>query len=312
MKRTTIPLLFGLVALGGTATAQQSVNETRAASATATVAVENTAGSVRVIGWNRNEVQVTGTLGRGVERLEFGGDAGHLRVRVVLPDQGRNVGGSDIEVRVPQNGSPRISTVSANISVNGVRGAVEAQSVSGGVDVQGERLPSVRVRTVSGDARLRGSAGSVESESVSGTLTLEMSSSSTRARTASGDIVVRNASGSLEGQTVSGDARIEGGRFNRVAMSSVSGDLRFRGDIERGGTYQVNSHSGDVELRLPARVGADFDITTFSGSIESAFGAAAERTSRYGPGRTLRASTGDGGARLVIRTFSGDVTLARQ
>jgi DUF4097 and DUF4098 domain-containing protein YvlB len=312
MKRISIPLLFGLVALAGTATAQQSVNETRAAAASATVSVENTSGSVRVIGWNRNEVQVTGTLGRGVERLDFGGDPNHLRIRVVLPQQGRNIGSSNIEVRIPQNGSPRVSTVSADVAVTGVRGAVEVQTVSGGIDLQGERLPSARVRTVSGDTRLRGSAGAVESESVSGTLTLEMSSASTRARTASGNIVVRNASGSFEGQTVSGDARIEGGRFNRMSISSVSGDLRFRGDLERGGTYQVNSHSGDVEFRLPARIGVDFDVTTFSGSIDNAFGAAAERTSRYAPGRTLRASTGDGGARLIIRTFSGDVTLARQ
>jgi DUF4097 and DUF4098 domain-containing protein YvlB len=312
MKRAMIPLLIALAAATGVASAQQAVNESRPASATAVVEIDNVAGSVRVVGWNRNEVQVTGTLGRGVERLEFGGDPDRIRVRVVVPRNASNVGGSDLEIRVPSGGNPRISTVSANITATGLRGAIEARSVSGQMELTADRAPSLQARTVSGTIRLRGSSGSVEVESVSGNLESAVASGSTRARTASGNLNLRELTGSLEAATVSGTMSIEAARLERLSLSSVSGNMRFSGDVERRGNVQVNSHSGNLEMRLPARVGADFDISTFSGQVENAFGAAAERTSRYGPGRELRFTAGDGGARVVIRTFSGDVRLVRQ
>ena len=47
------------------AAAQQKVEARRSASANAPVEIENPAGSIRVIGWERGEVTVTGDLGAG-------------------------------------------------------------------------------------------------------------------------------------------------------------------------------------------------------------------------------------------------------
>jgi DUF4097 and DUF4098 domain-containing protein YvlB len=309
-------ILFSLaVALATVATgaaAQQSINETRPARPDGTVEITNLAGSVRVIAWNRNEVQVTGTLGRGAERLDFTTDGDLTRIRVVLPRESRNVQGSDLEVRVPAQSSPKVQTTSARIEVSGVRGAIEAKSVSGRVEVDAERVPTLNASTVSGSIRLRGSSGSVDAESVSGALEISVATPQTRAKTVSGSLTLRELSGSAEASTVSGTATVEGGRFSRMRLSSVSGSLRFRGDLERGGMYHLNSHSGTIEARLPARVAADFEVSTFSGDISNAFGPAAQRVSQYGPGRELRFTTGGGGARVVVKTFSGSVRLTQQ
>ncbi len=66
-----------------------------------------------------------------------------------------------------------------------------------------------------------------------------------------------------------------------------------------------------MELRLPAATAADFDVTTFSGNISNEFGPQARRTSEYGPGKELSFSTG-AGARIVAKSFSGDVRLRKR
>jgi hypothetical protein len=307
----SLALMLATVAVGS-ATAQQRIDETRSASPSGTVQITNTAGSVRVLTWNRNEVRVTGTLGRGTERLEFTGDGDQTTVRVVLPRNARNVDGSDLEVRIPARSGVMVTTVSADIEAAGIRGPVEARSTSGRVEVGAERAPTLKASTVSGSIRLHGASTSVEAESVSGNVDIAVATSQARAKTVSGRLALRDGSGSAEASTVSGSATVEGGRFSRLTLSSVSGVLRFRGDLERGGMYHLNSHSGTIELRLPARVEADFEVSTFSGSVSNDFGPPAERVSRYGPGRELRFTTGGGGARVVAKTFSGSVRLSRQ
>ena len=53
-------------------------------------------------------------------------------------------------------------------------------------------------------------------------------------------------------------------------------------------------------------------ISTFSGNIDSAFGGTVERTSRYAPGKRSEFSTGGGGARVSIESFSGNVELLKK
>ena len=47
------------------------INKRAAADPTGSVEVSNVSGTVTVTGWDRNEVEVTGELGEGTERLEF-------------------------------------------------------------------------------------------------------------------------------------------------------------------------------------------------------------------------------------------------
>ena len=64
--------------------------------------IENIAGSIQVTGWDRNEVEITGYLGRGAEEIEIDSDGDSISIEVVLRS-GRhvNVEGTDLELRVP-------------------------------------------------------------------------------------------------------------------------------------------------------------------------------------------------------------------
>jgi hypothetical protein len=48
-------------------------------------------------------------------------------------------------------------------------------------------------------------------------------------------------------------------------------------------------------------------VDSHSGDIDDFFGAEAQRTSKHGPGRRLRATAGSGNAAVNISTLSGDV-----
>lgn len=326
--RSVLPFVLAFASVAAPLQAQEQVNRVVDAPASGQVEIHNTAGSVRVVGWDRNQVAVTGTLGRGTERLDISRGGSRTEIRVVLPRNGRNVQGSELEIRVPMRSRAVVRTVSAEIGVSDVQGVVDAVSTSGGVRVSGRpsevqasstsgdvevnaATSRVRTRSTSGDVTVRGRSDGVDAESVSGDVQVLAATREVRAKSVSGDVTVREGRGRAELATVSGDALVTGGEWERVTAESVSGNLRFQGVLRPDAWVDVKSHSGDVELLLPGNVAGTFDLRTFSGDISNAFGAA-RRTSGHGPGQEVKFSTGRGGSRVAVRTFSGNVVLRKR
>lgn len=322
-------LAFVTAALGAAPlAAQQSVDESFSTRA-ATIEVVNVAGTVRVTGWNRNEVRVTGRLGQGTERLQI--DQGRGVIRVVIPRNARNVRGSDLEVRIPEGRGLTVRTVSADIGVQGVNGTVAARSTSGDVEISGSprevvaastsgdvdvratTTSRVQISSTSGDLSVDGTVNeSVSVESVSGDVEVTARTPEVRARAVSGDITLRGVTGRVSAGTVSGNAEILDSRIQYGSFETVSGNLRYQGELLRGVAFDIKSHSGDVELVLPARVDAELEAKTFSGDIRSDFGGDVRRTSRYTPNKELRVTTGSGGGLVTVQTFSGTVKFIRR
>jgi DUF4097 and DUF4098 domain-containing protein YvlB len=275
------------------AVAQQRVDQTRPASATGTVEISNVSGSVKVVGWDRAEVAVTGTLGRGTERLEFSGSGERTTVKVVLPHFAHHVDGSELEVKIPAGSNLEVETVSADTSVDGVLGNVRAHTVSGGVTVGGK--PS-----------------GFDAKTVSGDIEITAANAPGRASSVSGGVTLRGVAGDVEARSVSGTLAVRGGETSRAELETTSGDIRFDASLAKDGRLDVKSVSGTVELDLPSTTAADFDVTTFSGDITNQFGPEARRTSEYAPGKELSFSTSGGGARVVVKSFSGSVLLRKR
>jgi DUF4097 and DUF4098 domain-containing protein YvlB len=275
------------------AIAQQRVDEKRPAGKDGVVEIRNVAGSVRVTGWDREEVAVTGTLGKGTERLEFSGSGNRTLVKVVLPHNSRHVDGSELEIKVPAASTLEVETVSADITAEKASGSLRLQSVSGGVAVGGEPK-EFNVKTVSGE------------------ITVTATSAPGRAKSVSGAVTLQGVSGSVEASSVSGNLVVKGGEISRVEMETTSGSIRFDAGLTKDARLDARTVSGEVKLILPAGVEAAFEVTTFSGEITNDFGPPAHRTSEYGPGNELSFSTGGGGAHVVAKSFSGSVFLRKR
>jgi DUF4097 and DUF4098 domain-containing protein YvlB len=287
----TLPLLiFAPVALAGT-----PINQRAAADPAGQVEISNVSGSVVVTGWDRAEVEVTGELGEGTERLEFSRSGKLTRVKVILPGRSSRVESTDLVVKVPAASSIAVNTVSADLTVRGLRGSQRLQSVSGDVETEAA-AEDVECKTVSGNVRVNGSGQR-------GLLTVT---------TVSGDASVTRVAGEVNGNTVSGNFTVSLGEASRSRLRSTSGDLGVRGRLATDARMDFESISGDVRLDLEGPVSAEFDVSSFNGDIRNCFGPKPVRTSEYAPGSELRFREGDGGARVRIKTLNGDISVCNK
>lgn len=269
--------------------AGDDINESREVDSNALIRVSNVKGSISVTGWNRDEVRITGELGRGSERLDIRGDAQQLHIEVKLPRNARNIEETELEVMVPDGASLELEGVSADIDVSGAGGErVYVNTVSGEADVS-TMAREVEVRTVSGDAQL-------EADSLRTTL-----------NTVSGDLTASGPSGELDITTVSGDVELRAADLSRARFETVSGDLELDVSLAKNARIQVESLSGDLDLFLPEDHGASCEAQSFSGNIRSDFGQVTNE--KYGPKKSLDYQIGDGDGRIRIESFSGDVRI---
>jgi DUF4097 and DUF4098 domain-containing protein YvlB len=185
------------------------------------------------------------------------------------------------------------------VRVSGVRGRVQAQTISGTVSAsESPRLEEAR--SISGNVELTGTSfeAPLEASTVSGIVRLR----DVKART----LTLGSVSGDVEATNVEAD---------RLEMKSVSGDITFAGAAARNGRYELNSHSGDIAIRLGGGPGFEVSANTFSGAIRSDIPVTLENTRpgrRGGRNQSLRGVVGDGGAMLHVTTFSGDIVLERR
>jgi hypothetical protein len=288
-----LAVLMGNAAVAQAATAVQ-VDRRVAAEPRGAVTISNTAGRVQVAGWDRPEVQVTGRLDAGVERLDVLRQGNRIDVKVVLPRVSLSMssGDADLVVRIPLASSLVVSTVSADVAVGGVQGEQEIRSVSGDIDADLGR-DATEIKSVSGDVALRGAA-----------LPLKL-----RVSTVSGDLKIERAAGELEVISVSGDVRARLGEMSALRVRTTSGDMDIAAAFARGGNFDIESVSGEVTVAAPGPVGFRVEAESFSGDVESCFGARAERDSSGTPSSRLTATRGDGAGRLRVKTLSGDVRV---
>ena len=294
MKTTLAAALLLLTAWTPPAVAQQKVDERRPASANGLVEIENPAGTLRVMGWNRAEVTVTGTLGPGAESLSVTGERNRVRIEVETRGNPHGVT-SDLEVHVPEGSRVEVESFGGSITVTDVTGTVRAENVNGDITVSGSSR-EVDVQTVNGSLDVSTSARRVHAESVNGS------------------VAVKGASGEVEVSTVNGTLLVTGGTFTHGHLETVNGKVKFEGDLARTAVLDAESVSGAIELSLPATVAADFTLSTFSGTVDNELGPALDRNAGHdNPSeKELSFTTGAGGATVTIHTLSGAIAIRKR
>lgn len=296
-------LLLVLAAAVPSALAQSRVDERRPADSVGLVEIENPAGSVKVIGWSRDEVQVTGTLGARASGLDFVSRPRRTSIQIEVEGNPHRVS-SDLEIRVPAGSRVQVESYSASIDVRDVNGRVKAESVSGSITIAGK-------------------AYEVEAESVSGAISITGPAKRVRAGSTNASVTIRGTSGAIEAETTNGSLEVSGGDFQEARLETVNGAIRFDGGLIVGASLDVESVNGSIELRLPANVGADFTISSYGGAIDSDFevklGPGPIRSPRRGRERhhdeherEMQFSTGGGGAKIAITTLNGRIALRKR
>ncbi len=285
---TSLALLYAAAAIA----ASNQVHMTRTADPQGQVEIDNVAGSVEVVGWDRPEIDVSGSIGDRVERVDLNVTKDHASVRVVLPTMswGGGDGSANLVIHVPQRSELRVSEVSASIKTHDLLGEQRLRTVSGDVDAALAQGGSIN--TVSGavTAAASGPSGALEIETVSGS------------------VVVSGSIPDVRVHTVSGPASAKLASVSNARLKTISGRLEFSGTLAPGAHLEGESVSGSLNVTFGASPAADFDVESHTGTIANCFGPA-PLTSRYGPGSHLVFRNLDGTAHVRLSSLSGRIQI---
>ncbi|MDB4907882.1 MAG: hypothetical protein JWO05_2666 [Gemmatimonadetes bacterium] len=253
-----------------------------------TVSLNIPRGDVIIRSWGRDEVRVHARSDQGAIKFDVSSS------RITVDGYGaRNHGETDVEVTVPEGVSIIARTQSGDLTVRDTRGAVEAHAQNGDVVVSGVR-GRLDVSTFSGDVHVDDVEGDIELSALSG------------------DAHISSAKGDIDVKTVSGDITMEGITAKNVHAQTTSGDVEYDGTIDAQGRYELVSHSGDVSFSVPKGSGAQISVSTWSGDIESDFPITlkpGEHGFGGSSGRKITFEVGNGSARIIAESFSGDITI---
>ena len=279
------------------------------------VSISNISGDIVVTGGSGDEVSV-----EAIKRTH--GDRSRLndvRIQVdsvpnrvdIRTEYSRGNGNVSVDytVTVPNGAALELHSISGSVKVTGVRGAIRAETISGSLSEID--TPNVELaKSVSGDVSLSGIStdGIVTAGSVSGSITAK----GLKARR-------------VELSSVSGDLLLSEVSVSSLHAKSVSGTFEYSGALVKGGDYDVNVHSGTIRFALSSSAGFALNADTFSGSIRTDFPVTIggrevstgdrerERGRRgFGMGQSIRGTNGDGSATLTLRTFSGNIVIAKR
>ena len=222
-------------------------------------------------------------------------------------------------------------------------GMVEISNVAGRIEVQGWDNPEVEVRgdigegvekvdfatdhghtiikvrvpnhsfhSASADLRIRVPRDSeLDISGVSSEVVVANVEGELMAKTVSGNVRADVFGRDTEIKTVSGDMTLRLSPSHSIRLRSTSGDIGLEGKLTKGGNIDAETVSGELTVRASHEGGLDYQVNTFSGDIKNCMGLDSERVSKYGPGRRLNGTRGEGAdqARIRLKTMSGDVEL---
>jgi len=292
--RTFVHLALLLGTIAAPLSAQQKVDVRRAVTRDVYVRVNGAFASLKVTGWQKDSLVLTGTLPKEA-RLE-GGVGGvsttpstGAKFYIEAPASATITG--TLELFVPDGATVWAKSGSANIDVTGMTGGLDLNIVGGSITVTGKPR-ELNIESMDGDVTVNGAPTWM------------------RAKTASGNITVRGSCTDLGITTVSGIVVVREGFFERARIESVTGNVTFGAGVSRAGTLLIDSHSGTIEL-LIGKASLDIEATTITGSITNSVTTRRPTPGREGRGEELTLNLGTGDARATLRSFKGNIRLAR-
>ena len=241
---------------------------------------------------------VDGTVAR--VRIEFAirasteNEADEILERVKL--RVRQAPGS-LEVSEPKDGDSGLGSIVRILGFGNAR-------VDGRIVAEVPEGAEIAYTGVSADLVGIGLVGTQEYRTVSGDLVLSDLAGRVRVNGVSGDVSLRaEAPLWLQANTVSGDLSVIGPRLEECRVITVSGDVELEGALAGGVEHRVETVSGD--LWFGAAGGLTLEVRGLSTDVDVNVSHRSE-----GSRDRRRYVVGDGSARLLFSSMSGDVAIA--
>jgi len=269
---------------------QPAVDEGASVPSGAVVYVRLQSGSVRVTGWDRDSVHVTGRLAPGETWLtEPGTDT------VVVRAEGMPRGlsaPSELDIQVPRGARVVVRAAAASLVVRGLDAEVDLSTAAGNLLVESVIGP-IRAETMLGTLTVVGPVAKLTASTTSGALLV--SAPYDTAMVGESPVITRRAGtepfGDVLLRSVSGRITFDAPAVTKASVHNIRGDTRLAAVPVAGGVIAATSHAGLTTVVWPASTGAWLDAGSMKGGVRV-------------PTRGA-ASAG----RLAVRAVRGDVAF---
>jgi hypothetical protein len=271
--------------------AQRKVSAGYATTADVSVRLFAAVGAVHVIGWDRDSVEVMGSVAAGSKvalNAPQSGAARGLKLFIEAPTEQAGREGA-LTMHVPRGARVWLKTGSAQLTVTDVTGGLDLNVVGGSITVHG-------------------SPRELRAESMDGAVTIDGVPEWMRVKTATGDIALRGGQ-DVEASTISGTIDARNGEADHMKLESTTGTIRFALGLARGATIERETHSGPIEIQLAHKASVDIDAATVTGEITNAWSGMKPTVGSEGRGMTLTTSGAPLGGRVTVRSFKGRITI---
>ena len=292
---------------------RKSVDETQKASAEGRVKITVERGELEVIGWDKNQISVSGKLDEKTREFIFEVDGDDAIIAVKIPNNHRGWGrerASDLVVYVPERSEVDIGSVSTDIRLKNLLGGVELGTVSGDVTAT-KLLGRISLTSVSGEMDLRNAEGRIVAKSVSGDIDARNIKGEHKLNSVSGELLVRDGEGEFEVGAVSGDIELSDITFSQLDGGTVSGDIDVEAIMLPGGNSDLESVSGSIRVEFLEQVDARFDLETASGSIVNRVTDDRPKKSKYIRDEVLHFQAKEGKGEVTLSSRSGDIVVSQ-
>jgi hypothetical protein len=236
-------------------------------------------------------------------RTDYDGESVHVR------DRHGDLLYVDVAVQVPAGDADgSFENRIGRIDADHIRGRLGFEVAS--ADMRLDHLGgSVRIRGRSGDVRATDIDADWSSELSSGDVEIDRLRGSTVSFEAhSGDVRVRTVSANrLTSQTNSGDVDLTGADLGQLEARAGSGDVFVENGGKRLQSARIRTGSGDVVLRLAPDASFEAAAEHGSGDVRVRY---ENVLATLDDGEITGYRRGQGGAKITVRTGSGDFTLA--
>jgi hypothetical protein len=282
-------LSFSLVSIAG-----DNVNKSLVVDPNGIVEIDNVRGKIDVIGWDKSEVSVVGTLDDMTEQFIFNSGEGLTIIKVKLPrnKHSKSRQGSDLKIHLPKTAKVIFTGVATDLSVS---------SLNAGIDIN----------SVSGNITLKAISGRTYINSVSGAIDLSELKGSMQVSTVSGNLKAKGDCEKISISSVTADTLLNLNKINTAHLSTVSGDINISGLLQDSGELSLSSVSGNAYYHVDGVLNAQVSMETAPGGRIVNDISDDKPKSSFINSHNLRFVAGEGVGNVRMSTVSGNIGLKK-
>lgn len=265
-------------------------------------------GSIKINGWDRNEVRLFVSNGRQAEIKVLERNKKNDQPNWIWLLNAHATSGSVGEL------SSCLAGKAIELDVP-IGSGVTFEARTSGVEI--DSVKNVNVKLIEGSISIRNIPGGVAAKTYRGDLVLESSGGEISLSTTTGNILAYDVSPGaisdvLSAQTSSGSISLQKASHRQIKANTISGSVIFNGDLLSGSIYTFKTSNGAIQMQLPGTTSGTFVASLGFGSFNSAIPLEVQTENMTPGGKSIVARIGTGTARVNLITTTGRIAIQRQ